>query len=53
MIESAFDNELTSLVEGDISSKTFLLGVSGGIDSICMAELFYRSSLTSTAYGIR
>ena len=46
MIESAFDNELTSLVEGDISSKTFLLGVSGGIDSICMAELFYRSSLS-------
>ena len=46
MIESAFDNELTSLVDGDISSKTFLLGVSGGIDSICMAEMFYRSSLS-------
>lgn len=45
MIESNFNSELISLVGEEVSSKKFLLGVSGGIDSMCMAELFYRSSL--------
>lgn len=45
MIENGFYSDLASLVKEDISSKRFLLGVSGGIDSICMAELFFRSPI--------
>ena len=45
MIDNDFNNELASLVGENPSQFRYLLGVSGGIDSICMAELFHRSSL--------
>lgn len=44
-IEREFSSALLSLSGGDTSSHRYLLGVSGGIDSICMAELFLRSDL--------
>lgn len=43
-IQEIFNESLTSLA-GETAGKKFLLAVSGGIDSVCMAELFYRSSL--------
>lgn len=43
MIETSFNTALKDLVDGFVSDKTYLLGVSGGIDSMCMAELFLRS----------
>lgn len=43
-IQEIFNDSLTGLV-GKTDGKRFLLAVSGGIDSICMAELFYRSCL--------
>lgn len=42
MVGKVFDAALTRLSAGDISGKRYLLGVSGGTDSIVMAELFYR-----------
>lgn len=44
-IEQEFDNALQSLSDGTIKGRRYLLGVSGGIDSMCMAELFLRSGL--------
>lgn len=44
-IENEFDSALQSLTGGRVSGSRFLLGVSGGIDSMCMAELFLRSPL--------
>lgn len=43
-IQEIFNDSLTGLV-GKTDGKKFLLAVSGGIDSVCMAELFYRSGL--------
>ncbi|MDP4853120.1 MAG: hypothetical protein NWR22_08055, partial [Saprospiraceae bacterium] len=36
---------LKGLVRGDLSEKSFLLGVSGGSDSMCLANLFLKSGL--------
>lgn len=44
-IEKEFDAALQDLSDGDAARSRYLLGVSGGIDSMCMAELFLRSSL--------
>ena len=44
-IEQEFDETLLSLSDGVVAGKKYLLGVSGGIDSMCMAELFLRSRL--------
>lgn len=51
MLQSEFDSALTSLVQGDIRDKKFLLAVSGGIDSMSMATLFHNSPLKLT-FGI-
>lgn len=45
MIQSEFDNALLSLTGGEIERKRFLLAVSGGMDSMCMANLFLLSPL--------
>lgn len=45
MIQTEFDASLTTLTGGDIEGKKFLLAVSGGIDSMCMSNLFLLSSL--------
>ena len=44
-LESSFLDSLKSLVRGDLSKKSFLLGVSGGSDSMCLAKLFLKSGL--------
>lgn len=44
-IEKEFDAALQDLSDGNAARSRYLLGVSGGIDSMCMAELFLRSSL--------
>ena len=44
-IEQEFDSALISLSGGTVQGRRYLLGVSGGIDSMCMAELFLRSAL--------
>lgn len=45
MILSEFDRNLTSFLPDGVEGKRFLLAVSGGIDSMCMASLFLASSL--------
>jgi tRNA(Ile)-lysidine synthase len=45
MILAEFDKNLTSFLPGSVEGKRFLLAVSGGIDSMCMASLFLASSL--------
>lgn len=40
-----FNNALAGLSDGRVEGRRYLLGVSGGIDSMCMAELFLRSEL--------
>lgn len=44
-IQSVFNESLQRLTGGIVGQSYFLLAVSGGIDSICMAELFRRSEL--------
>jgi tRNA(Ile)-lysidine synthase len=44
-LDSSFLNSLKGLVRGDLSEKSFLLGVSGGSDSMCLANLFLKSGL--------
>lgn len=44
-LESAFLDRLKQLVRVDLSKKSFLLGVSGGSDSMCLANLFLKSGL--------
>ena len=39
-IEQEFSSALLSLSGGSVDGHRYLLGVSGGIDSMCMAELF-------------
>lgn len=45
MIVKEFDNNLTSFLPDSVEGKRFLLAVSGGIDSMCMANLFLQSPL--------
>lgn len=45
MILSEFDRNLTSFLPDGVEGKRFLLAVSGGIDSMCMASLFLASAL--------
>lgn len=45
-IEQTFDAALLALSDGKVEGHRYLLGVSGGIDSMCMAELFLRSALS-------
>ena len=40
-----FNSALTGLSDGRVEGRRYLLGVSGGIDSMCMAALFLRSEL--------
>lgn len=40
-----FNSALAGLSDGRVEGSRYLLGVSGGIDSMCMAELFLRSDL--------
>ena len=44
-IEREFASALESLSGGTLKGHRYLLGVSGGIDSMCMAELFLRCAL--------
>ncbi|MFN6078839.1 MAG: tRNA lysidine(34) synthetase TilS [Bacteroidota bacterium] len=44
-LESFFLDSLKQLVRGDLSDKSFLLGISGGSDSMCLANLFLKSGL--------
>ena len=44
-IEREFASALESLSGGTLEGHRYLLGVSGGIDSMCMAELFLRCAL--------
>ena len=44
-ITREFDSALSSLSGGSADGHRYLLGVSGGIDSMCMARLFLDSSL--------
>ena len=41
-----FDGALISLSDGKVEGRRYLLGVSGGIDSMCMARLFLDSHLS-------
>lgn len=43
--EQLFDRDLLSLSDGKVEGRRYLLGVSGGIDSMCMATLFLHSEL--------
>ncbi len=45
MILAEFDKNLTSFLPDGVEGKRFLLAVSGGIDSMCMAGLFLASGL--------
>lgn len=40
-----FNSALAGLSDGRVEGRRYLLGVSGGIDSMCMAALFLRSDL--------
>ncbi|HIZ85071.1 MAG TPA: tRNA lysidine(34) synthetase TilS [Candidatus Coprenecus stercoravium] len=44
-VDKEFDAALLSLSGGSVTGHRYLLGVSGGIDSMCMAGLFLRSGL--------
>lgn len=44
--EQEFDSALSELSGGSVKGRRYLLGVSGGIDSMCMAELFLHSGLS-------
>jgi len=45
-LESDLLLSLTNLIKDDPFNKTFLLGVSGGSDSICLANLFFNCGLS-------
>lgn len=45
MILDEFNRNLTSFLPDSVEGKRFLLAVSGGIDSMCMATLFLQSPL--------
>ena len=45
LLEPAFLDSLKNLVNSDLSGKSFLIGVSGGSDSMCLANLFLKSGL--------
>lgn len=45
MILSEFNKNITSFLPEGVEGKRFLLAVSGGIDSMCMASLFLASEL--------
>lgn len=51
MLQKEFDNALISLTQGNIEGSRFLLAVSGGIDSMCMSNLFLNSKL-NPSFGI-
>ena len=44
-LESSFFDSLNHLTNRDFSDKSFLLGVSGGSDSMCLANLFLKCGL--------
>lgn len=44
-LESSFLDSLNQLAKGDFVNKSFLLGVSGGSDSMCLANLFLKCKL--------
>lgn len=44
-LESSFLDSLNKLTNRDFSDKSFLLGVSGGSDSMCLANLFLKCGL--------
>ncbi|MFA7117067.1 MAG: tRNA lysidine(34) synthetase TilS [Bacteroidales bacterium] len=44
-MQTKFDNSLLELSNGEIKNKKYLVTVSGGVDSMCMANLFYDSPL--------
>ena len=44
-LESSFLDSLKQLVNSDLTENSFLLGVSGGSDSMCLANLFLKSGL--------
>ena len=44
-LESSFLDSLNKLIQRDFSDKSFLLGVSGGSDSMCLANLFLNCGL--------
>jgi tRNA(Ile)-lysidine synthase len=44
-LESSFLDSLNQLTNRDFSNKSFLLGVSGGSDSMCLANLFLTCRL--------
>ncbi len=43
MDQNEFDNILPSLIQGRVENNKFLLAVSGGVDSMCMASFFLNS----------
>lgn len=45
MVLSEFNKNITSFLPEGVEGKRFLLAVSGGIDSMCMASLFLASEL--------
>jgi tRNA(Ile)-lysidine synthase len=45
-LESDFLSSLVGLIKDDPTNKTFLLGVSGGSDSICLANLFFNCGIS-------
>ena len=46
MLQERFDIEIASLVGEKLPGAKILLAVSGGIDSMCMADLFLHSEMT-------
>lgn len=51
MILQEFEDNIKSLVPNRSGKERFLLAVSGGIDSMCMADMFYNSSL-KLSFGV-
>ena len=51
-LESSFFDSLNQLTNRDISDKSFLLGVSGGSDSMCLANLFLKFVTHATKFII-
>jgi len=44
MLPASFESALRTLSGGSVLGHRYLLAVSGGVDSMCMADLFLRSS---------